>query len=545
MNPTPVVSIENQDTESQVRALGRAIGQGMHFMGKREADADHRESYLNDVGNAREVARSDPFGVNAVRTRRDSIVGASLRLQLAPDYESLGVSADEAAEWVRTYHREFQTWAQSFHFECDAQRKQTFNGLMGTMHDSLYVSGEAVAVMKFKPSFGFYETCVHIVEPERISTPTSLASQRMIREGIEFDADMAPVAYYFRERQRFLADTFGVDAFSWTRVPRYNEWGRPQVIHSFNHLRPDMTRGISTFASVIRQMRMLSNYSNTELETAITQAAYAATIKTDLPYDQAMAIIGKMDARELAKWGGNPLTAMMMGYMQQIAPYYQEAGIRYNGAKVPHLTPNESLEVVKSTHPSSGFSDFEGAMLRQLAAGLGIDYPALSKNYADVSYSGARAALADVWRSFMCARVHMSDTIGMPIVSCHMEEAILRGRVPMLGKLDWLQARHFLVRGMFVGWGKPLIDSEKERKAQALALKMGVTTRQRITAEEGDDFDETALARASEEKRLLDLDLPPEVLDPELAFAKQGSDANGGSQPTDEPAPSGSKRKKK
>ena len=525
--------------EEQIRHMGRAIGQGGHFAGKREADADHRDSYMLDVGNAREVARSDPFGVNAVRTRRDSIVGASLRLQLAPDYESLGVTAEECAEWVRLYHREFQTWGSGFHFEADAQRKQTFTGLMGTMHDSLYVSGEAVGVMKFKPAFGHYETCVHVVEPERVSTPSNRSGLVNVRNGIEFDEDMAPLAYFFSKRRSQLAETFGVASYvnGWDRIPRYNEWGRPLVIHSFNHLRPDMTRGISTFASVIRQMRMLRNYSDTELQTAITQAAYAATIKTDLPYDQAMAVMGKMTPQQLAAYGGNPLTAMMMEYMRQIAPYYAEAGITYNGSKVAHLTPNESLDVVKSTHPSSGFPGFEGAMLRQLAAGLGIDYPALSKNYADVSYSGARAALADVWRSFMCARVHMSEQIGMPIVACHMEEAILKGRVPLLGKLDWLAARHFLVRGMFVGWGKPLIDSEKERKAQKLALDMGVTTRAKITAEEGDDFDETALARASEEGRLTELGLTADVLNPDLAFAKQGSDANGGTPDHADDAP--------
>lgn len=504
--------------------LGRfLVGPGLVGPPKREADYDHRDIFRNDVGIARQIARSDPFGVNAVRTKRASVVGQGLKLALVPDARALGVTVEEASEWAQNYTSEFNAWANSSYFECDAARKQTLTGLFWTAYDSLYVSGEAVGVMKFKKGYGPYETCIHLIEPERISTPYDKVTQKNLRQGVERDKDLAPVAYHISRRVVAPFEIFGMMPmyWEWDRVPRYTPWGRPQVLHTFQHLRPDMTRGISTFASVIKQMRMLKQYSETELQSAITQAAYAAVIKTELDYEDALKVAGAMDPKKLRAYGGNPIAGAMFEYMKLLGPFYGEMGLQYQGGKIPHLAPNDSLDVLRSTHPNNQFEAFEGAMLRNLCAGLGVDYPALSKNYAEVNYSGARAALADVWRSYECERIHLSQTFGMPIVNCHMEEALLKGRVPMLGKKPWIEARNYLVRGGFTGWGKPMIDPQKERAAQRLALDMGVTTRTRIVAEEGDDFTAMTAERAFEEKQLTDAGLPPEVLMPELQPAMQ------------------------
>lgn len=513
--------------DQSVAELGRMmVGPGLVGPPKREADWDHRDIFRNDVGAARHISRSDPFGVNAVRTRRASVIGQNFRLELHPDYEALGVTADAANAWVQKYKTEFNVWAQSAHFECDAQRKQTLTGLFWTLHDSLYVSGEAVAVMKFKPAYGSYETCLHVIEPERISTPYDKQSDVNVRQGVERDLEGAPIAYYISRRVPSSFVSYGTAPayWKWDRVTRYNEWGRPQVIHSFEHLRPDMTRGISTFTSVIKQMGMLKEYSSVELQSAITQAAYAAVITTDLDYEDAMKVAGAIDGKKVRQYGGNQWSAAMFEYMKQLGPFYGEMGLRYQGGKIPHLAPNDKLDVVKSTHPNNGFQMFEAAMLRTFCAGLGIDYPALSKNYAEVNYSGARAALADIWRTYMCARTHMSETIGMQIVLCHMEEALLKGTIPMLGKKPWLEARAYLVRGGFVGWGKPMIDPQKERAGQRLALDMGVTTRQKIVAEDGEDLNDIIQDRAYEEKALLAAGLPPMTLMPELQPSNNADD---------------------
>jgi lambda family phage portal protein len=514
------------DTTGAIAAeLGRfLVGPGMVGPAKREADFDHRDIYRNDVSMAREIARSDPFGVNAVRTKRSSVIGQGLKLDLRPDFKALGVTPEAAAEWAKTYLSEFNSWCDSAHFECDAQRKQTMTGLMWTIYDSMFVSGEMAAVMKFKRGFGPYETCVHLIEPERISTPYTETGNPRIRLGVERDNEGAPIAYHIAERVMMPFEFFsGVQQpyLKWNRVPRYNRWGRPQVLHAFNHLRPDMTRGVSTFASVIKNMRMLKEYSQAELQSAIVQAAYAAVIKTDLDYEDAMKVAGAMDPKVLQQYSGNALAAGMFEYLKLLGPFYGELGLRYQGGKIPHLAPNDSLEVLRSTHPNANFLNFEGAMLRQLCAGLGIDYPALSKNYAEVNYSGARAALADVWRTYQTERVHISQAVGMPIVMCHMEEALLKGRIKMLGKLPWMEARQYLVRGQFVGWGKPMIDPDKEGKGRRLALDMGLTTHGKMAAEDGEEFDDLIEQRSLEEQALKAAGLTPEVMMPQLAVGPQ------------------------
>lgn len=514
----------NDQLTTTVAELGRAlVGPGFLGPPKREADFDHRDIYRNDVGLAREIARSDPFGVNAVRTKRASVIGQGLKLDLRPDFKALGVTVEQANEWALAYMSEFSSWTNSPHFECDAQRKQTFTGLLWTIYDSFYVAGEVAAVLKFKKGFGPYETCIQLIEPERISTPNDKIASSNIRHGIEMEDDGTPIAYHIAQKSAMPFSMYAgpVGVPRWDRVPRYTPWGRPIVLHAFSHIRPDMTRGISTFASVIKNMRMLREYSQAELQSAIVQAAYAAVIKTDLDFDDAMKVVGALNPAVLGKYNNNPFTASIMEYMRVLAPFYGEMGLRYQGGKIPHLAPNDTLDVLKSTHPNSVFDKFEGAMLRQLCAGLGVDYPALSKNYAEVNYSGARAALADVWRAYMLERVFISTHVAMPIVMAHMEECILKGRIPLLGKMAWLEARYYLVRGQFVGWGKPMIDPDKERKAQRLGLDMGIETRQDMAAEEGNDFGDIVNKRAQEEKALTDAGLTPEVLMPELQAKMQ------------------------
>ncbi|MGT7511846.1 phage portal protein, partial [Escherichia coli] len=68
---------------------------------------------------------------------------------------------------------------------------------------------------------------------------------------------------------------------------------------------------------------------------------------------------------------------------------------------IPHLYPGDSLNLQTAQNADNGFSELEKALLRYIAAGLGVSYEQLSRDYSQVSYSSARASANESWRYFM------------------------------------------------------------------------------------------------------------------------------------------------
>lgn len=447
---------------------------------------------------ARDLVRNDPYAKNAVRMNRDAVSGSGLKLALKVDWRTLGLrDIEAAAEWQDFVSRAWEAYAESIEFQADARRQMTFSQLFALADSTDFVDGESLAIVEMKPGVGLYQTCLNLVDVDRLCNPDGAPDQENLRGGIERDVYGEPIAYYIRNGHP--ADVgYGLASFTWQRVPRSTWWGRPIVLHTYDQTRPEMTRGVSEFASAIVPMKQLRDYTDTELQTATVQAAYAAVIKTELDYSNAMNVLGTNIASNSG--GSRQLWDMTMGYMANAAEYAQRRELTFMGTKIPHLLPNESLELMRATHPNSNFADFEKAFVRQLAAGLGVEAHELAKNYTDVNYSAARAALLSVWRTYRARRNRNISAFAMPFFGAWLEEAIANKSVPLPpGVSDFLAARPYLVKGTFIAWGKPMIDPLKERQAQQLGMQMGVETMEEITAEEGqswrDNLDQLAYER--------------------------------------------------
>jgi lambda family phage portal protein len=344
-----------------------------------------------------------------------------------------------------------------------------------------------------------------------LSTPPLKSESLRLRDGVELDRYGEPIAYHIREAHPadFIHDP---RSYQWKRVRRRTRWGRAIALHIFDHGRAEMTRGVSEFATAIVPMKMLARYNDTELQSAIIQASYAAVIESELDYSDALAAIGA-DKFKDAK---NPITKMALDHLESITPYHKEMGITFNGAKIAHLPPNEKLHMMGSNHPNGNFDKFEGAFLRRFAAGLGVENHELSKNYADLNYSAARTALAAVWRSYQARREKSVKAFAMPFFGAWMEEAWATGRISLPGKItDFHAYKPALVRGTFIGNGKPLIDPVKERKGQQIGMAMGAETLEDVCARDGQNWRDNLEQIAYERRVRAEYGLPEPIMEGE------------------------------
>ncbi|MCV8235947.1 phage portal protein, partial [Escherichia coli] len=221
----------------------------------------------------------------------------------------------------------------------------------------------------------------------------------------------------------------------WTWIPRELPGGRASFIHVFEPVEDGQTRGANVFYSVMEQMKMLDTLQNTQLQSAIVKAMYAATIESELDTQSAMDFILGANSKEQRD--------KLTGWIGEIAAYYAAAPVRLGGAKVPHLMPGDSLNLQTAQDTDNGYSVFEQSLLRYIAAGLGVSYEQLSRNYAQMSYSTARASANESWAYFMGRRKFVASRQASQMFLCWLEEAIVRRVVtlPSKARFSFQEAR--------------------------------------------------------------------------------------------------------
>jgi lambda family phage portal protein len=485
------------------------------------------------MGEARDMARTNPYGKSALRAQVDAIIGADFKLVMAPDADGLGVTPEEASAWCEVVEQKWSESAYSTDYHMDAQRKQTFTGLMRTAYSCFYVSGETLATIEWRAALNGNRTCLNLIDSERLSNPReSYGFEGKKRMGVERDKFGAPLSYSIREthpNDTFISG-YG-DNYKWRKVPRYSRWGRLNVIHFFDQDRPDMTRGITSFTTALLPMRLLQDYTTTELESASIRATYAAVIESKLDYETAMKTIG---ADEQAMIGGNPMLDMQLRMMKDRHQYYDASGFKFGKSKVAHLMPDESLKMVQGTQSASALKDFNETNLATIAAALGVDFSTLTKNFTKVNYSGARAALFDVWRSYEVRRRAFCDGVALPFFAAWLEEQIaLRGTVPMLGNKNFYDVKDAICKATFETWSKPRLDPQKEVAADQLSYAMGTMSIKDMCAQDGRDWKKVLQQRALEKAEMKKLGLTPEDINPELIM-------NAGARDGAKPKPGGS-----
>ncbi len=183
---------------------------------------------------------------------------------------------------------------------------------------------------------------------------------------------------------------------------------------------------------------------------------YAATIESELDTEKAFEYIAGAPQEQK----DNPL----INILEKFSSWYDTNNVTLGGVKIPHLFPGDDLKLQTAQDSDNGFSALEQALLRYIAAGLGVSYEQLSRDYSKVSYSSARAA-NESWRYFYGAAKIYCGPAG------HADVFLLAGRGtssgiirPPRARFDFYQARSARSRASgLVPEEWPLTGSRKSR----------------------------------------------------------------------------------
>lgn len=475
------------------------------------------------VSRVRDLVRNDGWASGAVTRTLDNAIGANFRPIAKPDYRALAAytgnkafDAKWADEFGRAVEANWRTWSNDPNRYCDAQRNLTIAQVMRLAFRHKIIDGDALAQLLWLPervSLGRarYCTTIQVIDPDRLSNPQLRFDQMAMRGGVEVDELGAAVAYHIRRAH--AGDWFSAaKAVHWDKIPRETPWGRPIIVHDFDHDRAGQHRGgAGILAPVVQRMKMLIRYDGAELDAAIINAIFGAYIES--PFDAQFV--------EQALGGnGDELGA----YQQGRADFHDERRIKLGDARMPILYPGEKITSVNAARPASNFGDFEGAVLRNVSGATGLSAQQISNNWSDVNYSSARGALLEAWKTLNRRRVDFGHGFGQPIWCAHMEEQFEVDDLPLPNNApDFIECRAAYAAAKWMGPGRGWIDPVKERQGSVLGMDAALSTLEDECAENsGLDWEENLDQRAREIQAFKERGIPL----PQWAIQTSASDAS-------------------
>ena len=474
---------------------------------RRSADADMRPGKEIMDARVRDTVRNDAYAAAGSEIRKDTIVGAMFLLNSKPEVEYLklqNAAMDEtwAEEFQTEVEAKFTLWAESPSCYVDAQRLNTLTSLVRLAIAQYTTTGEVLASAEYPRDRKPFRTAMLLLDPDRLSTPPTVRESPLMSMGIEKDRFGAPVAYHIRDNHP--GDVL-ITRNTWTRVAKSYGWGREKIIHIFEQMRANQSRGISVMVAALKEARITKRFREVTLQNAVLNATYAATIESELPSEMVFQALGgaQLDPTAVA----NALSAVAGGYMMAHGAYADNAdNLLIDGVKVPHLLPGMKLNLHSPSQGGLIGTDFEQSLLRYIAAILGVSYEQLSKDYSKTNYSSARAAMNETWKTMQSVKRNVADRFASKVYRLWLEEAIAIGEITSLPRnapsfWDSMNSDAYSACE-WIGASRGQIDELKETQAAVLRLNMGLSTFEDEHARLGKDY-RKVFAQIEREQRLI------------------------------------------
>jgi lambda family phage portal protein len=451
------------------------------------ADSELSTSLRVLRARSRSLMRDAPFAKRAKVIVVNNIVGAGIGMQaqVKNPNDKLNDPINDEIEsvWNEWTLKERCHTGGTLHF-ADIERMAI---------GQIFEAGE-IFIRKHYRKFGDSDVpfALEIIEPERVIDefqPSSPLSNTGIRMGVESDEFRRPVAYWIKKLHPGEIRHTSNETDAIERVPA------EMVFHLKLTDRWPQTRGEPWLHAVLRKLNDVDGYSEAEIISARAGASYMATIETPQDYG------------DKTETGSREITI--------------EPGI------VERLAPGEEFKFVNPNRPNSTMDPFMRFMLREIAAGTGVSYESLSRDYSQSNYSSSRLALLDdrdLWRVF---QLWFIRNFRQPLHREWLQQAIFSGSIKTIPIENYALdvPKYSAVRFKPRGW--TWIDPNKEVEAYKEAIKSGFTTTTEVIALTGGgrDIEDVLDEREHElelmhEKNLV-FDTDPESLESKIPTGGQ------------------------
>lgn len=508
-----------------------AYGQSGYEGGRNESSemrgwnprATHTDTEIESYGR-KITARAQDMDANngwvngGLDRRVEAVIGNNIRLSAQPMYSLLGKDYKWRMGWAGTTQSLFKVWANDIHFRCDARKRMNFGKLVNLAYLHYVRDGEVAAEIRMSERGARFQTNLLLIDCERLETPPLLKMDKQVRNGIRYDSNNAPVGYYFRKRHSGdMHRSFDAEEFEY--ISAQTKTGKSKVVHVFNPRRIEQGRGISRLVEAMVPAKMLDRSDREEIKAQVKDAMLSIFIESPAPTSEVQDAVAP-----------NSASAISDGYYDELVDYRNKNPLRWNNSDVGHLFPGEKVVPSNASRARSNYDVFQATFLRKIAGVIGVSYPQLSQNWADINYSSARALLNEMWRSFLQDREWFTQAFCRPVYASWLEEAIALGEIKMPGGAsNFYRRKTEITNCEWCGPSRGSVDPKKEADANNLDTAAGRVSTVELINERGRDPDDVMQEEMYWISARQDKGLPPANLNvkPDQEGGADGSEGSG------------------
>ena len=471
---------------------------------------------------AADLANNDWFAESMLQTIVHNAIGEGLRPSARIPADQLDIPPEKALEIGKRLEWLFWEWSRS----ADVRGGMGFGALQALGLRTMLAQGEMVHIpVMFSEEErveigGRFALALQPVSPLRLRTPAAMSADSSVRDGIRFNRWGRPVEYFIACPQDagdgMLSDRDDGGEFS--SIPAAVAH-RPGIFHLFLRQEDEQIRGASVFANSIGLFRLLDDSLANELASQVLSSKFAIWIQRDATMAGVMPV------------GVEP---GMAGDGSQADPYTY-----IDGTSVFYGQEGEKPEVIANERPSQNVQSFWRMVMNAIASSAGLPCVAVTKDFSEVNYSSARAAMNEAWRVYRRLRSFMADRYCRPVWEMLVEEAVLRGYVGISVE-EFYRAPELWTACDWHGPARGYVDPTKEVQADVIAIDNHLMTRHEAMASAGRDFDDELPILMAESEAMEKL--TPATLHPRKVVGMTGGAAESpqDGSASDDPAGEGS-----
>jgi len=415
----------------------------------RSADSEIRPNLRVIRDRCREATRNHPYAKRYIQIMTTNVVGATgitMQVRKRNEDNTLDVVGNRLLE------RAFQAWGRTGF--CTVDGRLSWLQAQRLFMETLARDGEVLIKKVKRPANNPYGFTLQFLEADYLDEEYNkrMPNGNEVRMGVEIDKAGKPVSYFMFEDHPHHDQAYG----SKTKR-KHIQVPASEIIHCFIQERAGQTRGVPMMANALSRLKMLDGFE----EAVLVNARVAASKMGFFVSPEGDGFVG--DDYDNAA----PIMDASPGTFTQLP----------QGMDFKSFDPSQ---------PQDNFADFEKAILRGIASGLGVSYVSLANNLEGVSYSSIRQGTIEDRDHFKMMQQFMIDAFIDPVYRAWLEMVITVGRVNLpMTKYD-LFADNVIYRPRGFAW----VDPQKEIQASVIALQNGIVTLQDVHAQYGKDTED-------------------------------------------------------
>lgn len=442
-------------------------------------DQDVRAALSIVRSRSRELCKNNPYGKRFVRLLRMNIPGpkgfkfqSNVTEMDLTDKRNPKRVQDKVANII--IEEAFAEWCKPEN--CSVTGRQSFKDIQHLAIAHAGRDGE-ILIREVRTRNGYQ---LQILEPDMLDEQynTRLENGNIVRMGVELDKWRRPIAYYLLKNDP-ATEIYGYSV----RGQQHERVEASKIIHIYDQESSFMTRGMPWTTASLMKLHMLGEYELSAVTKARIGANNLGFLKPDKDNQKRFTQGDDIDDDKNIIVDADP-----MG--------------------ITELEPGMDFMAWDANYPSQQYEMFTKSIQRSIASGLDVSYMSLTTDLNDTTYGSGRIGIIDEREGYKERQEWFVTHMLNRIFSNWLEMALLTDlRLPM-EKFDKFN------KPVFIGRRWTWLDPLKDAQSAELLLKLHLTTRTQLAAEQGEDFvdilQDTVEENALAEEVGIDLSIAPE-----------------------------------